>query len=129
MSENKLPEIGAITWTDLTVKNAEQIKAFYTEVVGWKSESVAIGDYEDFSMNTPGGNTVAGICHARGVNASLPAQWLIYITVADVEKSVARCSELGGKILVEPKEMGDYGRFCVIQDPAGAVAALFASKK
>jgi hypothetical protein len=28
-------------------------------------------------------------------------------------------------VLVKPKGMGGYGRFCVIRDPAGAVAALF----
>jgi hypothetical protein len=60
------------------------------------------------------------------VNASLPPQWLIYITVANVDISAATCLELGGKVLVDPKDMGGYGRYCVIQDPAGAVAALFA---
>lgn len=129
MSENKPPEIGAITWRDLTVQNAEQVKTFYAEVVGWGFDSVDMGGYADFSMKTPEGNTVAGICHARGENAGLPAQWLIYITVADVDKSAARCAELGGKILAAPKNMGDYGRFCIIQDPAGAVAALFAPKQ
>ena len=28
---------------------------------------------------------MTGICHARGSNAELPAGWLIYITVADVD--------------------------------------------
>ena len=46
-------------------------------------------------------------------------------TVENVDTSAARCVELGGKVLIEPKGMGGYGRFCVIQDPAGAVAALF----
>ncbi|MFB3107254.1 MAG: hypothetical protein ACE1ZA_20350, partial [Pseudomonadales bacterium] len=42
---------------------------------------------------------VAGICHARGSNANLPPQWLIYINVADVDKSVQRCVEMGGSPL------------------------------
>ena len=69
---------------------------------------------------------VAGICHARGDNAALPAQWLLYITVADVDASVERCVELGGQVLVAAKDLPGYGRMSVIQDPAGAVAALFA---
>ena len=81
--------------------------------------------YEDFSMIPPsGGDPAAGICHARGMNASFPPQWLVYITVADVRESIARCLELGGKLLVEPRDLGAYGTICVIQDPAGAVAAL-----
>lgn len=126
MSDTKKPEKGIIAWTDLTVKDAEGVRDFYQKVVGWKSAPVEMGGYNDFMMNVPeSGNTVAGICHARDVNAGLPAQWLIYITVEDVDKSAAQCQELGGKVLVGPKEMGGHGRYCVIQDPAGAVAALF----
>jgi predicted enzyme related to lactoylglutathione lyase len=65
----------------------------------------------------------------RGENTGLPAQWLIYITVADVEASAAKCVELGGKVLAGPRDLGGQGRFCVIQDPAGAVVALFSPKR
>jgi len=127
MSEKTKPEIGAVTWTDLTVPNADEVKNFYSEVVGWKSEPVDMGGYNDYNMNSPTtGNTNVGICHTRGINANLPPQWLVYITVEDVEKSAAKCVDLGGKIIVEPKKMEGDGRYCVIQDIAGAVAALFA---
>jgi len=126
MSDLNKHETGAITWTDLTVPNAEAVKTFYSQVVGWKTEAVSMGEYSDFNMNLPdSGKTVAGICHARGFNADLPAQWLVYINVANVEESAKRVAELGGKIISGPKDMGGYGRCCVIQDPAGAVAALF----
>ena len=81
--------------------------------------------YSDFSMAVPEtGETVAGICHARGENAQLPPQWLLYFVVEDVERSAARCVELGGRVLVAPRPLG-AGHFCVIQDPAGAVCALY----
>ena len=38
-------------------------------------------------MAPESGKVAAGVCHARGSNAKLPAQWLIYITVEDVDKS------------------------------------------
>lgn len=119
-------ETGSISWTDLTVDNAEEVRDFYSRVVGWKSDAVEMDGYSDFSMNAPqSGTCVAGICHARGSNAELPPQWLVYINVADLDESIVRCAELGGEILVGPKEMGSQGRYCVIRDPAGAVAALF----
>jgi predicted enzyme related to lactoylglutathione lyase len=125
MSDKKT-EIGSITWIDLTVPNAEEVRDFYSKVVGWKPAPVSMGDYEDFNMIAPqSGNPSAGVCHARGGNADLPSQWLIYITVEDVDKSAQHCVELGGKIISPPKEMSGYGKMCVIQDPAGAVAALF----
>lgn len=117
---------GSITWVDLTVENAEQIRDFYRAVVGWHPEPVAMGDYQDYSMvsSSPSGSAVAGVCHARGVNAGLPRQWLMYITVADLDEAMKRCRDLGGVVLAGPRPLGQ-GRFCVIQDPAGAVAALF----
>ena len=118
-------KVGTIGWTDLTVSNAEEIRKFYSEVVGWTSDPVDMGDYNDFNMNAPATNdAIAGICHARGGNAELPAQWIVYITVENLDDSVRRCQELGGKILAGPKNAGG-GRYCVIQDPAGAVAALY----
>ena len=74
-------------------------------------------------MSDQDGNVVAGICHARGSNAGLPPQWLVYIQVASVAASARMCQDLGGKVLDGPRRMGAQD-FCVIQDPAGAVAAL-----
>lgn len=128
MSESTTPRVGAILWSDLTVERAEETRDFYREVVGWSAEGVDMGGYEDFNMYPVlAGDPVAGICHARGSNEGLPAQWLIYISVASVDDGAARCVELGGRVIVDPKNMGDQGRYCVIQDPAGAVAALFES--
>jgi predicted enzyme related to lactoylglutathione lyase len=86
-----------------------------------------MGQYNDFNLIPPGTELpVAGICHAKGMNAELPSQWLLYVIVEDADASAARCEKLGGKILVAPKDMGGGGRFSVIQDPAGATLALFA---
>ena len=125
MSTQTPPEPGSITWIDLTVEGAERVRDFYKEVVGWNSEPVNMGGYSDYTMTAPqSGTPSAGICHARGVNKDLPPYWLIYITVHDMDRSTKQCLELGGKVLVGPKGMGGIGRYCVIQDPAGAVAAL-----
>lgn len=119
---------GTIGWIDLTVQNAPQIRDFYRSVVGWGFEEVSMGDYADFNMTEASSNkAVSGICHARGMGADIPPQWMIYITVADLEASMARCVALGGVVLTRIKEMD--GRVCVIRDPAGAVAALYEPRK
>lgn len=126
MSEQQQGKIGSVGWADLTVENAEQLRDFYSEVVGWSATGVEMGGYSDFCMNEPQtDNPVAGVCHARGLNAGLPPVWLIYITVADLDASIAKCVELGGEVIAEPRAMGRQGRYCIVRDPAGAVAALF----
>ena len=128
MSNQEKPEIGSVSWFDLTVPNAEDVKDFYSKVIGWKPEpvSMAKGEYEDYNMKAPESDlTVTGVCHAKGVNADLPARWLLYITVENIDKSIEECKANSGKIIAGPKNMGNYGRYCVIEDPAGAVCALF----
>ena len=99
---NPKPAVGTVSWTDLTVPEAKRISGFYEAVVGWKPVPLDMGGYSDFCMKTPAERkTVAGICHAKGNNANLPAQWLIYITVADLEASLRKCQAKAGKLLAE----------------------------
>lgn len=118
------PQPGEIVWTDLTVRDAPRVAEFYEQVVGWRRSGVAMGDYEDWAMLSATGKGVAGVCHARGINADVPPQWLVYIQVADLDRSCAHCRQLGGEVLVGPRPLAGK-RFAVIRDPAGAVCALF----
>jgi uncharacterized protein len=124
-STTTAPKSGTIGWHDLTVRNAEGIRDFYREVVGWEFKPEPMSGYEDFCMIPSGGTeAAAGICHARGHNADLPATWLMYIIVKDADAAAERCRQQGGVVIAGPRFMAG-GRVCVIQDPAGAVCALF----
>ena len=129
-------QLGTITWVDLTVADAPAVRDFYEAVVGWTPREVDMGDYADFEMLPPdsaSGETgeargetpsrpkaAAGICHARGGNAKLPPQWLIYVPVNDLERSLYMCEHLGGKILHRLS-----AHYVLIQDPAGAVMIIY----
>ena len=115
---------GSIAWIDLTASDGDRVRKFYEEVAGWKASPVDMGGYNDYTMSTMTG-PVSGICHKRGVNAALPPVWMIYIAVVDLEGSVASCRALGGKVLIEPQSPGHGFRHAVIEDPAGAVCALY----
>ena len=118
-------DVGKVGWIDMTVENAEEVRDFYEAVVGLRAEDVSMGDYSDFNMTMPeSGEPVCGVCHARGSNAELPSGWLVYFVVADVEASASACKAKGGKVLIPPRSLAG-GRFCVIEDPGGATAALY----
>lgn len=122
-SRNK--PVGAIIWTDLTAPRAPRVRDFYQAVVGWESDSFMMLGGEDYVMRRPSDRkVVAGICNARGVNEKLPPQWLVYITVASLPASLRACRSHGGKVLTKPRAVFQ-GRFAVVQDPVGAVAALY----
>lgn len=122
MSSQKL---GVIGWIDLTVPNAAAVRDFYSAVAGWSPSPVKMGDYNDYTMLSPDGQAVAGVCHARGANQGLPPCWLIYITVPDLDAALAEVVHRGGKRIGEIRGDAASGRFSVIQDPAGAHAILF----
>ena len=120
---------GAVGWVDLTVPNAPELRDFYCAVVGWTPQDVKVGDYTDFTMRTSEtGEAVAGICNAKGANTGLPRQWLVYVSVPDLDASLTICVAKGGKVFRPRASMGSYGDFAVIQDPAGAVMALIQPK-
>ncbi len=125
----KTPKPGTISWSDLTIPNADAVRDFYSAVAGWKSMPIDMGGYSDYCMIPPGARTpAAGICHARGENKGLPPQWLVYITVTNLAASLRACKKAGGKILRPTRNMGG-AKMAVIRDPAGAVAALYQPAK
>jgi len=115
--------VGSVGWVDLTVDDALTLRDFYSAVVGWSVENVPMGDYDDFCMKDPGGGTRAGICHRRGPNSAVPAQWIAYFVVADLAQSLAEVAARGGTVVAPPRGAG--GRFAIVRDPAGAVCALY----
>lgn len=127
--QQEQPKIGTIAWVDLTVDDAPQVRDFYKAVVGWDSTDVQMDKYNDYAMILPGTEqAVAGVCHKAGMNSDLPSRWLIYVIVKDIDQSIRACRANGGKVLVAARDLGQHGRFAVIEDPAGAAMALWMTK-
>lgn len=83
-----------------------------------------MGDYADFSMKNAAGETVAGICHARGENAPLPPYWLPYVVVENLDEALTQVRNTGGTV-VDERRHGEASGMATIQDPAGAYIALW----
>ncbi|MDX2176629.1 MAG: VOC family protein [Candidatus Sumerlaeia bacterium] len=117
---------GTLQWMDLTSPHAEELRAFYAAVVGWKSTPLDMGGYEDHCMAPPGGgDPQAGICHARGSNAGQPGGWIPYVMVDDLDASIAEAERLGGEAATAVRGDAATGRFAVIRDPHGNTLALY----
>jgi predicted enzyme related to lactoylglutathione lyase len=56
-----------------------------------------------------------------------PSHWLPDVAVDDVDATVARATELGGKCVSGPADIPNTGRYAIIADPQGAVLAIFTS--
>ncbi|QXE92198.1 VOC family protein [Geomonas subterranea] len=115
---DRFREQGAFSWFELTTDDVAAAQSFYGRLFGWSMER---WDGEvDYTLIKVGAREVAGIA-AAGPGHRKPPGWGVYVTVTDVDQTAARAEELGGRVLVPPTDIPRVGRFCVLQDPQGAV--------
>jgi len=111
-------EQGAFSWFELTTTDVRAAESFYSRVFGWTMEPwTGEGSYTLIKVN---GKEVGGMV-TGSVTSPKPNGWGIYVTVTDVDETAAKVPEFGGKVLLEPTDIPRVGRFCVIEDPQGAV--------
>lgn len=120
MDEYTPPPIGSMISVENTSENADEVRDFYKSVVGWSSQPMPMGDYDDYVMTAPDGAWVAGICHRRGPNADLPGGWIPCFRVANVEQAIATAVAHGGTQVGATREVSPGSQYAVIEDMNGA---------
>jgi len=116
---DRFREQGAFSWFELTTKDVRAAEAFYSRLFGWTTEPW-IGE-RTYTLIKVDDKEVGGMVAAPADQGGRPVGWGVYITVTDVDETARRVPEFGGRVLVQPTDIPKVGRFCVIQDPQGAV--------
>jgi uncharacterized protein len=110
-------ETGRFVWHDLMTKDVSAAKRFYGELLGWRFDDTRRGD-RPYVLARAGQTPVAGIVDITAY-ANAGPQWIGYMSVADVDKTMAQVRSDGGRVLVEPRDFPN-ARAAVIADPQGA---------
>ncbi|MFG2906903.1 VOC family protein [Kitasatospora sp. NPDC048286] len=110
-------------WTELGTSDPPAARAFYTELFGWQEDHSARPGDGDYTQMLVGGAPVAAITPRYAPQQ--PIAWTVCIAVADADATAARIKEFGGRILKDPTDAFDFGRFSVAADPSGAVFILW----
>jgi predicted enzyme related to lactoylglutathione lyase len=111
----------ALTWNELATADLDASADFYTELFGWKTEPVE-GMAFPYRTIQNAGSSNGGM---RPPQPNEPTYWLVYFGTDDIDASVAKATELGSTTLMGATDIG-LGKIAVLQDPQGAVFALFA---
>jgi predicted enzyme related to lactoylglutathione lyase len=106
---------GKFVWHELLTADSAAATAFYTKVVGWKTQPWEADS--SYSMWVAKNGPVGGI---GALADSAPSHWLSYIGVADVAATVEAAKGLGGRVVNEPADLPGGGRYAVLEDPQGA---------
>lgn len=125
---------GKIVWSELMTRNIEKSIEYYERLAGWRFDKVplskggaeyekASGDAEYYYLAKRGRMPVAGMMDMSGMHElrGIPAHWMTYVGVADIEKAVADIKALGGSVKRDIFSVPNMGRIAILQDPDGAV--------
>src|SRR5215213_9097548 len=135
MTEARLQEVpenrpGTFCWIELGTTDSAAAKTFYTQLFGWDYEDHPMGPGMTYTMLRLDGKDVAALyalmpdMRAQGV----PPHWLSYVSVSNVDETVEKAKAEGATLMKEPFDVMTEGRMAVVQDPTGAVFALWQAK-
>jgi predicted enzyme related to lactoylglutathione lyase len=119
---------GRFVWHELHTADRPAATKFYTRLLSWGTKDVPMGPGEPYTLCVLNGQDIAGITKSKAP-ASVPPHWLPYFAVEDVDSAAKKAASLGGKVLTDPMDIPNVGRFAVIGDPQGAAFALFKDVK
>jgi hypothetical protein len=116
---------GRFAWHELLTTNPGSAAAFFTRVIRWKAQTWS--QDPSYTLFMAGGRPVAGLMALPPDVAmtGAPPHWLTYIGTPDVDRTVTRAAALGANILRPAADVAGAGRFAVVQDPQGAVFAVY----
>jgi predicted enzyme related to lactoylglutathione lyase len=120
---------GAVVWREAATTDLGRTTAFYSELLGWKHHDSSMGEMGVYRHFEAAGQQVAG-CYQLGPQMKgVPAHWLQYISVANVDGAAEAVKANGGKVNMGPMDIPNVGRAVYCADPQGAMFALFRDSK
>ncbi|MET0518172.1 MAG: VOC family protein [Burkholderiaceae bacterium] len=119
---------GAFSWSELLTSDPARAAEFYGSLFGWTIEAMPMpsGTYHVAKL---GGTPIAGLMASPDPADKRPPAWSCYVTVADVDATVANCLKLGGTLLMPAMDVPTVGRMACIRDPQGAALNVISYEK
>ena len=111
---------GAPSWFELTTKDTDAAREFYTKLFGWKAEAMPMPGFTYTTLEFEG-NKIAGIMPVLPEMGDMPSFWCTYFTVNDTDAVAAKAKSLGGTVFIEPSDIPQVGRFAGIVSPQGVM--------
>ncbi len=119
---------GKIIWHDLLTDTPVRTQVFYTELFGWKFEALPDKGI-NYMLIRHQGELIGGmIDQNRLPNEKDISQWVVGLSVTNIEEATRTLREAGGAVFTAPTSLGDRGHIAVVADPQGALLALLQTR-
>jgi predicted enzyme related to lactoylglutathione lyase len=116
---------GSFVWYEHITRDPRAAIAFYSDVVGWKTQPFGEGSGYEMWVGSQG--PLGGVMQQPEdeVKQAVPPRWMANVQVDDVDATAELAKKLGGKIHKAPSDIPTVGRFAVIEDPQGVPVSIF----
>ena len=108
---------------ELNTSDPDAAKKFYAAVFGWKFDDVSMGGGATYTMIVGEQGPFGGM--QRKPRETVPDHWLGYITVADIDKAIAKVKKAGGSLEAGIIEIPGMGKYALFLDPTGSAFAAW----
>ena len=115
-------EPGTPIWNELMTPDIPRAAQFYADVLGMSSDSMPMGESTYTVLKNAEGRMIGGAMNSP--MPDLPPYWNVYFNVEDVDATVWRTQELGGRVVAPGFDVEGVGRMAVLADPHGAMFNL-----
>jgi len=121
---------GTFCWIELGTSDDNAAKTFYTQLFDWDYVDNPMGPDAVYTILKLNGKDVGGLYKLMPdmVAQGIPPHWLSYIAVSNVDETAEKVKTAGATLMKEPFDVATIGRMAVVQDPTGAVFALWQAK-
>jgi predicted enzyme related to lactoylglutathione lyase len=117
-------KVGAWVWSELDTRDVDGASRFYGDVFGWTLEPIEVDGQMVYGTWRLDGRSIGGLLPmGPQFPATIPANWMVYFGVENVDEARAKVESLGGRALAEPVDV-PQGRFLALMDPLGAAFAI-----
>jgi uncharacterized protein len=116
---------GQFGFSELWTPDPRASMAFYGELLGWsRGRGIDLGPPGTYQVVRQDEFDVGGLMpSAVGFHGRIA--WVHYVHVPRVDPVVERARTLGATIFVPPEDLAGMGRFAILEDPTGAVFAVY----
>src|SRR3954454_19164942 len=121
---------GSTSWIDLEAGDLGAAQEFYGALLGWTFETAT-------PPGTPFGYVIARLDGQDVAGLTGPAEpspddgqaiWRTYVAVDDIDATAVAGERAGGRLLAQPADAGQAGRWVNVLDPSGVELSLWQAR-
>jgi uncharacterized protein len=112
-------------WYELNTWEPEAALAFYTRALGWEFQTMETNDGAGYWIAWMDGRPVGAIYELTMPEYDgVPAHWMTYLTVADIDRASRDTVREGGEIVRAAVAVPGVGKLAVVTDSTGTLMGL-----